>query len=101
MKVNKALENLAEKVFSQVDELGYQLSAMGVENQLTRHNLIAMAMVGQKRLEGELDSISAKAESKIAYVESLGRLTKQYLESGVGVATFPISYAFDLVRERK
>ena len=37
---------------------------MGVENQINRHNLIALIMFGQKRFEGEMDSINAKIDTE-------------------------------------
>ena len=52
MKIEQKLMSIADQVLSQVDNLGYQLDAMGVENQVNRHNLIALAMFGQRRLEG-------------------------------------------------
>lgn len=100
MKIEKKLSELAEKVLTQVDELGFQLDAIGVENQINRHNLIAAVMFGQKRLEGEIDSISAKAETGIAKIESVVKQGKSYLQQGASIAMRPASYTFDLVKAR-
>lgn len=94
MKIEKKLTTLAEQVLSQVDNVGYQLDAIGVENQINRHTLIAMAMFGQKRFEGEMDSISAK----VARLESIGDSVQRYLKSGLDVALFPANYAIDRVQ---
>jgi len=100
MKIDKKLASVAEQLLSQVDELGYQLDAIGVQNSINRHNLIAMAMFGQKRIEGELDSLSARAESEIAKVESVLAVGKQYLKSGAELAVFPATYTIGLLKER-
>jgi len=100
MKIEKKLSAYVEKALSQVDALGYQLDAMGVENQLNRHNLIAMAMFGQKRLEGELDSLSARAESKLAQVEAVAQLGKKYLESGARLVTYPAVFSYELIKSK-
>ena len=100
MKIEKKLADLAEKVLTQVDELGYQLDAIGVENQINRHNLIAAVMFGQKRLEGEIDSMTAKAETGIAKVESVVKQGKSYLQQGATFALRPATYTLDLVKAR-
>lgn len=100
MNINKSIAAFAEKLLEQVDEIGFQLDAMGVENRVNRHNLIAYAMFGQKRLEGELDSLTAKAESEKARIESVVTTGKQYLKSGGELVAFPATYAYGLIKER-
>ena len=98
MKIEQKLMSVADQVLSQVDNLGYQLDAMGVENQVNRHNLIALAMFGQRRLEGEMDSISARVESKVSQIESVANVFQRYVKSGVDLATFPATYAMGLLK---
>lgn len=93
MKIDKKLMSVAEQLLSQVDNLGYQLDVLGVENQLNRHTLIAMAMFGQKRMEGEMDSLTARMETKLAQVESLADTFQRYVKSGVDLAAYPATYA--------
>ncbi|TNC80301.1 MAG: hypothetical protein C9356_14450 [Oleiphilus sp.] len=95
MKIDKKLMSIAEQLLGQVDNLGYQLDAMGVENQVNRHNLIAMMMFGQKRIEGEVDSLTARVESRIAQVESVIGLFQKYVKSGVDLAAYPATYALE------
>ena len=71
MIAQKKLNELAENILTQLDNLGYQLDTMGVENQINRHNLIALLMFGQKRLEGELDSLNAKIGTGKARIEGI------------------------------
>lgn len=95
MKIDKKLMSIAEQLLGQVDNLGYQLDAIGVENQVNRHNLIAMMMFGQKRIEGEVDSLTARVESRIAQVESVIGLFQKYVKSGVDLAAYPATYALE------
>jgi len=99
MKIEKKLMSIADQVLAQVDNIGYQLDALGVENQVNRHTLIAAAMFGQKRIEGELDSLSAKVESKVARVENMTDLVQKYLRSGVDLATFPATYTLSRLKQ--
>lgn len=96
--MKKQIQEMAEGILRQVDTLGYKLDAIGVENEINRHNLIAFVMAGQKRLEGELDSVSAKIDSKKVQAEALIDTTEQYLMSGVNLAIFPAKYTFDRVK---
>ncbi len=98
MKIEQKLMAGADKLLSQIDNVGFQPDAIGVENQVNRHSLIAMAMFGQKRLEGEVDSLTARVETQVAKVESIASLFQQYLKSGYEVATFPVSYAVSSVK---
>ncbi len=98
MNAQKKLNELAEKVLSQLDNLGYQLDIIGVENQINRHNLIALLMFGQKRLEGELDSINAKIDSGKAKIEGIVDSTEKLLVSAGNIAIFPAKYTIDRVK---
>lgn len=48
----KGLQNLA---LQGIDALGYRLDDLGVTNRLNRHNLSALVMLWQWRLQGEKD----------------------------------------------
>ncbi|KZY29098.1 MULTISPECIES: hypothetical protein [unclassified Oleiphilus] len=98
MKAQKKLNELAESALSQIDALGYNLDAMGVENQINRHNLIAFLMFGQKRLEGEMDSLNAKVDVSKAKVESIVDNTEKLFISAKNLAVFPAKYTIDRVR---
>tara|TARA_R110001592_G_scaffold62142_4_gene189932 strand:- start:40804 stop:41109 length:306 start_codon:yes stop_codon:yes gene_type:complete len=98
MNAQKKLNEIAEKVLSQLDNLGFQLDTMGVENQINRHNLIALIMFGQKRLEGELDSINAKIGTGKAKIEGIVDSAEKLLVSAGNLAVFPAKYTFDRVK---
>lgn len=98
MKVQKKLNVLAESALSKVDEIGFNLDAMGVENQINRHNLIAFVMFGQKRLEGEMDSLNAKVDVSKAKVEGIIDSTEKLLVSAKDLAIFPAKYTLDRVK---
>tara|TARA_R110002167_G_scaffold318114_7_gene523770 strand:- start:498 stop:803 length:306 start_codon:yes stop_codon:yes gene_type:complete len=98
MNTQKKLNEIAEKVLSQLDNLGFQLDTMGVENQINRHNLIALIMFGQKRLEGELDSLNAKIGTGKAKVESIVDSAEKLFVSAGNLAVFPAKYTLDRVK---
>lgn len=98
MNTQKKLNEITEKVLSQLDNLGFQLDTMGVENQINRHNLIALIMFGQKRLEGELDSLNAKIGTGKAKIESVVDSVEKLLISAGNLAVFPAKYALDRVK---
>jgi hypothetical protein len=98
MNTQKKLNEIAEKVLSQLDNLGYQLDTMGVDNQINRHNLIALIMFGQKRLEGELDSLNAKIDSGKAKIEGVVDSAEKLLISAGNLAIFPAKYTLERVK---
>lgn len=100
MKTAKNMNDISELVLAQLDSLGFRLDAIGVENQINRHNLIALLMFGQKRLEGELDSLSAKVDSGKARMEAVAHATEDLLVSGVNLALFPAKYTYDRLRSQ-
>lgn len=69
MKVNQNINNLVETALSGLDNLGFQLDAMGITSQINRHTLIGYVMAEQKHLEGELDSIKARVGTAQVKVE--------------------------------
>lgn len=98
MNAQKKLNELAENMLAQLDNLGYQLDTMGVDNQINRHNLIALIMFGQKRVEGELDSLNAKIGSGKAKIESIVDSTEKLLVSAGNLAIFPAKYTIERVK---
>lgn len=98
MNAQKKLNVLAERLLSQLDNLGYQLDTMGVDNQINRHNLIALIMFGQKRLEGEMDSLNAKIGSGKARIEGIIDSSEKLLSSAGNLAIFPAKYTIDRVK---
>ena len=98
MNAQKKLNELAENMLSQLDNLGYQLDTMGVDNQINRHNLIALIMFGQKRLEGEMDSLNAKIGTGKARIEGIVDSTEKLLVSAGNLAIFPAKYTIERVK---
>lgn len=98
VNTQKKLNEIAEKVLSQLDNLGYQLDIIGVENQINRHNLIALIMFGQKRLEGEMDSLNARIDSGKAKVEGVINSAEKLLVSAGNLAIFPAKYTIERVK---
>tara|TARA_R110002072_G_scaffold57188_1_gene147241 strand:+ start:8265 stop:8570 length:306 start_codon:yes stop_codon:yes gene_type:complete len=98
MNAQKKLNELAENVLAQLDNLGYQLDTMGVDNQINRHNLIALIMFGQKRFEGELDSLNARIGSGKARIEGIVDSTEKLFISAGNLAVFPAKYTIERVK---
>lgn len=98
MKAQKKLTELAESALSQIDALGFRLDAIGVDNQINRHNLIALLMFGQKRLEGEMDSFNAKVDVSKAKVEGIITNTEKLIISAKDLAFFPAQYTIDRIK---
>lgn len=98
MNAQKKLNELAENLLSQLDNLGFQLDSMGVENQINRHNLIALIMFGQKRLEGEIDSMNAKIGTGKAKIDSIVDSAEKLIVSAGNLAIFPAKYTIDRVK---
>jgi len=100
MNAQKKLNEFAESALSQLDSLGYRLDVMGVDNQINRHNLIALIMFGQKRLEGEMDSLNARINTEKAKVDSIVQSAEQLVVSATNLALFPAKYTFDRVKSQ-
>ena len=98
MMAQKRITELAETALSQLDSLGYKLDAIGLENQINRHNLIAFLMFGKKRIEGEMDSLNTRIGSNKAKVDGLVLSAEKYIVSAANLATFPAKYTFDRVK---
>jgi len=100
MKIDKKLNEIAEGVLTQLDSVGYRLDAIGVENQINRHNLIALIMFGQKRLEGEIDSLSAVVDTGKSKIDSITRSAEKLVVSATDLALFPAKYTIDRVKAK-
>jgi len=98
MNTQKKINELAESALSQLDSLGYRLDSIGVENQINRHNLIALIMFGQKRLEGEMDSLNARIDTGKSKVDGIVQSAEKLLESATNLALFPAKYTLDRVK---
>lgn len=100
MNINKKLNEVAEGVLAQLDSVGYRLDAIGVENQINRHNLIALIMFGQKRLEGEMDSLSATVDSGKSKIDGITRSAEKFVASAADLALFPATYTIGRVKAK-
>lgn len=96
--MNKRIEAFGNTLLEKIDAIGFQLDEIGVQNQINRHTLIAGIMFGQKRLEGELDSLKARADSTKAQVTSTFALAEKYAKSGIDVISFPATYALSRIK---
>lgn len=97
--MSKQLNNLGELVFKQIDNLGFQLDNMGVENKINRHNLIAVIFAGKTRFEGEVDSVKARADSAKANVEGTLDVVEKLAKSGLNIVAFPATYALQRIKQ--
>ena len=98
MKIDKKLNEVADGVLAQLDSVGYRLDAIGVENQINRHNLIALVMFGQKRLEGEIDSLSAVVDTGKSKIDSIARSAEKLVVSATDLVLFPAKYTIGRVK---
>ncbi|UZE96567.1 hypothetical protein [Alkalimarinus alittae] len=89
MKASQNINNLIETALSGLDNLGFQLDAMGITSQVNRHTLIGYVMAEQKHLEGELDSIKARAVSAQVKVERTISSVEALVSNSVDVALKP------------
>ena len=99
MNINKQLAAWGEIALSNIDDIGFKLDEIGVENQINRHTLIAMLMAGQRRFEGEMDSLSARLDSGKSKINGVTKSAENVLMSGVNLVTFPAKYAATRVKE--
>ena len=97
--MSKNLEKYGELALQQVDSLGFQLDQLGIENNINRHNLMAAVFAGQKRLEGELDSVKARVGSTKANVESTIDTAEQLAKSGLKLIAFPATYTLERFKQ--
>jgi hypothetical protein len=73
-----------------LDYLGYRLEELQITDKLNRHNTLAFVMVEQNRIRGELDSLNARFDQKLARVEKAKRQAEAVFNAGVQVATYPL-----------
>jgi hypothetical protein len=100
MKIDKKLNDIAESVLAQLDSVGFRLDAIGVENQINRHNLIALIMFGQKRLEGEMDSLSAVVDTGKSKIDNIARSAEKLVVSATDLALFPATYTIGRLKAK-
>lgn len=101
VNVKKQLESVVNAALSNLDNLGYQLDAIGVENQINRHNLIAFLFAEQKRLEGELDSISARLDSEKSKIERKLSKIEDTIYAVLGKVLFPAKAVYDQINKAR
>ena len=98
MKIDKKLNEVAESVLAQLDSVGYHLDEIGVENRINRHNLIALIMFGQKRFEGEMDSLSAVVDTGKSKIDNIAKSAEKFAIGAKDLALFPAKYTLDRVK---
>lgn len=98
MKMNKNITNLIEAALSGLDNLGYQLDMMGVTSQVNRHTLIGLVMAEQKHLEGELDSIKARASNAQVKVDRTINRVEGLVNNGIDIALTPARASINTVK---
>ena len=98
MKANQNITKLAETALSGLDNLGFQLDAMGITSQVNRHTLIGFAMAEQKHLEGELDSIKARVVTAQVKVERTINSVETFVNNTVDVALKPAKSVISTVK---
>lgn len=64
-------QKLVFRALEGVDALGRRLDQLGLTDQVNRHNLAAFLFAGQKRLEGEWDSLQVRICCRRARLEHL------------------------------
>ena len=97
--MSKKLDKFGELALQQIDSLGFQLDQLGIDNHVNRHTLIAAAFAGQKRFEGEMDSMKARIGSTKANVEATIDTAEQLAKSGLKLLAFPATYTVERVKQ--
>ncbi len=97
--MSKNIEKFGELALQQIDNLGFQLDQLGIENNVNRHNLLAVVFAGQKRFEGELDSVKARVGSTKANIESTLETAEQLAKSGLKLIAFPATYTVERIKQ--
>ena len=92
------MTNLIETALSGLDNLGFQLDMMGVTSQVNRHTLIGLVMAEQKHLEGELDSIKARASNAQVKVDRTINRVEGFVNSGIELALTPAKTSINTVK---
>jgi len=86
-------ERIIKITLSNLDTLGYQLQKHGITDRVNRHNLIALAMTQQDRLEGELIRMELKLESNKAKAINLYQSAQELADLTAGFAPKPLAKA--------
>jgi hypothetical protein len=94
-------QSLINRALESIDYVGFQLEALGVTDQVNRHNVIAFLFAEQKNLEGQLDSISAKVDAQKARLESLKSALEKRVQTGVDLALKPARFTLDTLNSLK
>lgn len=92
---NTSLTNTALKA---LDEVAFQLDALGISSGLTRHNLAALAFSTQKRIEGEKDSINVKILTTKYKMEQIAQTAEEAAKCGIGLMLLPVTYPITRIR---
>ncbi len=90
MKVNQNILKIAESALSGLDRVGYELDMYGVTSKVNRHNLIGQVLAGQKQMEGELDSLTARFDSAKVKVERTVDRVEGLVNNSISFALAPV-----------
>ncbi|PID43716.1 MAG: hypothetical protein CSB48_04815 [Proteobacteria bacterium] len=86
------LDKVANTVLSQLDTIGYKLEEFGVTDSVNRHNCIAYLMNEQKKLQGEMDSVQARIDSRKVQIERVAGKAEKLVRDGIDLALAPARY---------
>jgi len=82
-------QKLIDRALTGLDDVGYQLDAMGITSKVNRHTVIAYVMAEQKHWEGELDSLVARFENRRFQVEKFVGQVESTVRGGTDWALPP------------
>lgn len=60
----KTMARASEILLKQIDNIGYYLSKYGLSDQFNRHNCIALLVMGDQRIRGELGRLQLKINTQ-------------------------------------
>lgn len=91
-------EQLLNSALGAFDQIAYQLDQYGIVPGINRHQVIAYLMAEQKRLEGELDCLNARASVRRLQVEQILGQIGNTARGGVDLVLTPARSTASTVR---